>query len=287
MQDPDTQFVWQRRTNLFKQRLGGSTPPLTMWVTMPWHGVIEMAGALGVDAAFIDLEHSSFSLTEAVELIMAAQLSGITPLVRPSSVEPHEISRVLDAGVGGVIFPNMENGEAARVARLSMKHAPDGCRGWGGWHTRHAAWEGEVGLGALRKAGGSYRGVYSTEYVEKAAADVLTVFSIESVAGVKNIEAILDSGSPDLVGFGWGDFSAEVKFDVDRCDEAYGTVYQACRKRGIGMAISQQDTSRYYPGCYTSIGVDSLLLSRGIRQAVGDARSGFSAFNAKSTQNKK
>ncbi len=287
MPNPDTQFVWQRRTNQFKQRLGGETPPLTMWVTIPWHGVVEMAGALGVDAIFIDLEHSSFSLTQAVELIMAAQLASITPFVRPHNVEPHEISRVLDAGVGGVIFPNMESGESARLARQSMKHAPDGCRGWGGWHTRHAVWEGEVGLGALRQAGDAYRGVYSTEYVEKAAADVLTVFGIELVAGVNNVDEILDMGKPDLVGFGWGDFSAEVRFDVKRCDEAYEIVHAACRKRGIGIAVSQRDTARYYPGCYTSIGVDSLLLSQGIRHAVTDVLSRFAAPRRNPTSEEK
>lgn len=156
MQNPDKQFVWQRRTNLFRQRLGGNAPPLTMWVTIPWQRRRRDSWSARYRCRIHRSGDSSFSLTEAVELIMAAQLSGVTPFVRPSSVEPHEVSRVLDAGAGGVIFPNMESGEAARTVRLSMKH-PDGCRGWGGWHTKHAVWEGEVGLGALRKAGRAVR----------------------------------------------------------------------------------------------------------------------------------
>lgn len=267
--------LWRERSNRFKSLLGAGQPALAVWVTIPWPSVLEIAGAWGIDAAIIDLEHTSMGLESLEHMLVAAQRADVTPIVRPPDLEGTGVGRILDAGAGGILFPRVEDGDAAELARRSLRHAPDGTRGWGGAHTRHALWQGSSAIeGQLP----SDRGVYSQEYVDKAASDVVSGFLIESVRGVENIEDILDRGRPDVVDFGRGDFSAEVGFDDRRCDEAFEHVFRACRARDIGMNIApQQVDTRYFPGCYSVIGMDSLLLSHSLERAASDARSALAA----------
>lgn len=266
MEDP----VWKRRSNRVKKLLARGEPVLAVWVTIPWPSVVEIAGAWGVDAAIIDLEHTSMGLESLEHMLVAAQLAGVTSIVRPPNLEPTAVGRILDIGAEGILFPRVEDGDDAETARRSLRHAPVGRRGWGGAHTRHALWQGSSVIDGELPAD---RGVYSEEYVNKAASDVASVFLVESVRGVESIEDILDRGQPDMVDFGRGDFSVEVGFDNDACDEAFDKVFRACRARNIGMNIApSQIASRYYPGCYSVIGMDALLLSRALQQCATEAR---------------
>lgn len=265
--------VWRTRANRLKSAELRERPALAMWVTMPWPPLLEILGACGLDTAFIDLEHASFGLDVAQNMIVAAEHAGVTPLVRPSSIDPAEISKILDAGAHGIIFPLVNDAADAELARRSLRYPPDGIRAWGGSHTRHAMWQGTSAVTALRATTEEEKGVYSSGYVEKAAADVVSLFLVETVRGVENIDAILDAGKPDLVCFGWGDFSVEVRFDLAACEAAATRVYEACRRRGIGVSISvgQSGPTQFYPGCYLVVGIDSLILSTALRESLASA----------------
>lgn len=267
--------LWKERSNRFTSLLSSGEPALAVWVTIPWPSVLEIAGAWGIDAAIIDLEHTSMGLESLEHMLVAAQRAGVTPIVRPPDLEQTRTGRILDAGAEGILFPRIDDGDAAEGARRSLRHAPEGTRGWGGAHTRHALWQGSSAIdGQLPQD----RGVYSQEYVDKAARDVACGFLIESVAGVENIDDILDRGQPDVVDFGRGDFSVEVGFDDSRCDRAFERVYNACRDRGIGVNIAPKQLARwYFPGCYSVVGMDSLLLSKAIEGAARDARGALAA----------
>ena len=262
--------VWKSRSNRLKRVISSGKPALVLWVTIPWAPVVEIAGAWGVDGIIIDLEHTTWDLESMEHAIVAAEAAGVTAMVRPPSLDSAVVGRVLDAGAQGVLFPRIEDGHDADSARRSLKHGRHGTRGWGGAHTRHAMWQGPSAIAGYLPAA---EGVYSPEYVEKAAEDVLCGFLVESARGVANIEAILDAGEPDMVDFGRGDFSVEVDFDDDACDEAFSTVMDACRDRDIGMNVAPgQLATHFYPGCYSVIGLDALLLSRSIQEAVEGAR---------------
>jgi len=45
--------------------------------------IVEIIGHAGFDAAFIDLEHTSFDLRDVQLMVMAAERMGISPIVRP------------------------------------------------------------------------------------------------------------------------------------------------------------------------------------------------------------
>jgi 2-keto-3-deoxy-L-rhamnonate aldolase RhmA len=49
--------------------------------------IVEIIGHAGFDAAFIDMEHTSFDLRDVQLMVMAAERVGITPIVRtPASI---------------------------------------------------------------------------------------------------------------------------------------------------------------------------------------------------------
>ena len=265
--------AWTIRRNRFQERLRGEQPPVTMWVTTPWTGVIETLGAAGADAAILDLEHVSYGLETAEGLIIACEAAGISPIVRPPGLSSDLVSRVLDAGAQGIVFPQIEDAEQAATAVGCVRYRPSGTRGWGGAHTRWAGWQGGY-AGDLLSAG-TVAGVYDPEYVKRSHADVVAIMLVETVAGVDQIEQIAAVPGIDAVIFGWGDFSIEVGFDTDRCREAAAAVTEACRRNSVGVALSPGQSA--YPGCFTIAGVDSLHMSGAVAAAVARARAQTSA----------
>jgi 2-keto-3-deoxy-L-rhamnonate aldolase RhmA len=260
--------AWWPKPSRFQRALrAGDAPPTSMWVTVCSPEIVEMIGLHGVDAAIIDLEHTTFGLRDVEDLMRAAQRYDMTPLVRLPSVDPHLARRMLDAAAGGLVFPMVSTPEEAALARASMLYPPEGSRGWAGAHARHVGWCGS-------RLASSGPGLLSPEFLTAANESLVSIFLIENQQGVDHIDEILEQGRPDAVMFGWGDFLVEVGFDRSRMETAYQRVYDVCRQRGIGMAldVSALDRRPYYPGCFVSVGVDSVVASDAFGQVVDRAR---------------
>jgi 2-keto-3-deoxy-L-rhamnonate aldolase RhmA len=94
--------------------------------------VVEIIGLAGFDAAFIDMEHSHFDLPLICEMIRAAELAGVTALVRVPDNDPKLILRLLDFGADGIIIPHIEGLEGAKRAVAAVRYPPLGQRGVAG-----------------------------------------------------------------------------------------------------------------------------------------------------------
>ena len=256
------------RRNPLKEAMERGEPAVALWLTTPWPAVAEMAGAAGALGVLVDLEHVSHDVLQAEEAIRAADAAGISAIVRPSSIDPPAVSRLLDAGAHGIVFPKVETAADAELAVRSCRYPPRGIRGWGGAHTRYARWQG--GYAKDLFGGDGDRGVYSPEYVAQADARVLKVMLIETELGVQNADAIAATEGVDAVIFGWGDYSVESEFDEDRCREASDTVTAACDRHGVALAVS--GGSEMPPGGFIIAGIDSLILSNGIAAAIAKSR---------------
>jgi 4-hydroxy-2-oxoheptanedioate aldolase len=247
---------WPRPNSFRKSLHGIGRPQAFMWVTLPSTEVVEMAGALGLDCVIVDMEHTTADLERVHQLVSAAQGAGMNALVRVESADA-EVGRVLDLGAQGVVFPRVSSAEQARRAAAAMSFPPNGSRGWHGAHARSVRWTGTTidGSGDVR--------LLSPEYIAAADSALARVFMIEDAHGADQIDMILDSGRPDGVMFGWADFSLSVKFDADRLSAARSRVFDACHRRGIGVAISvvPPDETTFYPGCFYSVGVDTTVLA--------------------------
>src|SRR3546814_18370865 len=83
----------------------------------------------GYDWLFIDMEHNSMDLDTAVQISVAAQDAGITPVVRVPGYESFHATRALDGGAQGVVVPHVD--DAATAARMvrDRKGVGEGKRG--------------------------------------------------------------------------------------------------------------------------------------------------------------
>jgi 4-hydroxy-2-oxoheptanedioate aldolase len=265
---------WERRRNPFRERLDAGEPAFIVGVDIPWTPLGEIVGSAGADAAFIDMEHTMLSLTDVENLIVACDAADISALVRPAGLDTTAVSRALDSGAHGAIFPDIRTREQAERAVAATKYPPAGSRPWGGSHTRSVMWEGVLASKALQEDDPERRGVYSPAFVDHANQGVHVTILIESPEGVANLPEILEVPGIDAFWFGWADFSAHVAFDLERCAEAANTVYERCRAAGIGMclALDQAEKQPFYTGCFYLAGLDTLVLAGALRAGVTSAR---------------
>jgi 2-keto-3-deoxy-L-rhamnonate aldolase RhmA len=78
--------------------------------------LVILAKTAGYDTIFIDLEHSSLSISDASALCSASLLAGITPFVRvPYQCGNGYVQQVLDGGAMGIVFPH--------VSTVGTRHA--------------------------------------------------------------------------------------------------------------------------------------------------------------------
>jgi 4-hydroxy-2-oxoheptanedioate aldolase len=238
-----------------------------MWMTLESPIIVEMVGAYGLDAVIIDLEHTSASLTDVRAMIIAAQGAGMTALARPSSHDQHLVGRLLDAGAEGIVFAQVTSAKEAEAAYRSLRYPPEGIRGWAGMHARHVRWN-------LTAPAEGEHALASSEFADAANAGIARVFMIESQAGLDNLDDILDVGRPHGVIYGWADYGVSIGFDKAAIAAGQRRIYDACRSRGIGLAlnVAPPETLEYYPGCFLSGGTDAAVASEAIRNRLTQAR---------------
>ncbi len=94
--------------------------------------IIKVMKAAGFDWLFIDLEHGSMSIETACEISVAAQDSGIAPIVRVPYGELTMATRVLDGGALGVVIPHVDTPEEAKEIADKLRYPPRGHRSVGG-----------------------------------------------------------------------------------------------------------------------------------------------------------
>lgn len=104
-----------------KLRTGGTV--LVFNSNVPSPALVEHAGSLGFDVAFIDCEHGSADFERVEDLARAARAGGMTSILRPWSAEPGLVTRYLDCGAGGIQFPAIDTPQAAQCAVEIVRNA--------------------------------------------------------------------------------------------------------------------------------------------------------------------
>lgn len=104
-----------------KLRSGGTV--LVFNGNFPSPALVEHAGELGFDVAFIDCEHGSADFERVEDLARAARAGGMTSILRPWSAEPGLVTRYLDCGAGGIQFPAIDTADAAQEAVEIVRRA--------------------------------------------------------------------------------------------------------------------------------------------------------------------
>jgi 4-hydroxy-2-oxoheptanedioate aldolase len=147
--------------------------------------IVEIIGHAGFDAAFIDMEHTSFDLRDIQQMVMAAERVGITPIVRTPGFDPAFILRLLDMGVQGIQVPHISDAKAAREAVKAMRYPPLGERGMAG-----ASRASDYGKIPLR------------EHMERSNREITLAVMIEDLPALADIDAIASTEGIDIVAVG-------------------------------------------------------------------------------------
>ena len=174
-------------------------------------GLAELAGEAGFDFAWIDLEHSPLTITDAAHLLMALRGTGCAPFIRVAWNVPYLLKPALDLAPAAVIIPMVNTAEEARRAAAACRYPADG--GERGFATRRATGYGRMPL---------------REYLEHSHGEPLVFVQIEHRDAVRNIDGILASPGVDGVCIGPFDLSASYGKTGDFRDPEKST---SCAKR--------------------------------------------------------
>jgi 2-keto-3-deoxy-L-rhamnonate aldolase RhmA len=120
------------KKNCLREKIkgGGIALGTAMYSFSP--AIMEVAGYTGLDFCRIDNEHAWRQDESAENVIRAALLSGICPLLRVDRDNPYLVRKALEAGAGGVIVPHVHDRKDAEAIVQAAKFPPFGKRGYGG-----------------------------------------------------------------------------------------------------------------------------------------------------------
>src|SRR4051794_13390453 len=184
------------RPNKMKAKLAAGEPALGLSVMIPSMQLVEIAGGLGFDWVLIDCEHGTITLETVELMVMAAEASDVTPIVRPRSRIAQDIVEVMDRGAAGVQVPHVTNAAVARAAVEADKFHPLGRRGL---------------AAGTRASGYGYRGS-AGDFVAAAHRETLVCVQIEDEAAVENIDEILGVEGVDVFFIGPSDLSQSMGY---------------------------------------------------------------------------
>ncbi|MFC5703311.1 HpcH/HpaI aldolase/citrate lyase family protein [Cohnella faecalis] len=211
------------RKNKLKEKIRGGEPVFGLFVSIPHPIVIELIGYAEFDFVIIDCEHASTNMETIEEMIRAAELMDITPLVRISKVDRNEILKVLDSGAQGIVIPHVESKEQVEEAVRCAYYHPIGMRS----------------LNSGRP--GAFAKYSLTDYIAEANEELMIVPMIESVEGVSWSESILSVPHIDFVLEGAADLSQSlgVPWDTEhpKVQEALETLHEASERCGVPYAV--------------------------------------------------
>lgn len=179
------------KNNVVKQQLAKNEPCFVTTLHLSDPFVYELASTLGVEGIWLDMEHRPFNLETVQRLMTAARAGGNTDvIVRTSRHEYSVVTRVLECGAQGVIYPRCNDAAEAREVVRAAKFAPLGVRGCDGWG-RDAPF-GQIPL---------------DQYVKVANEKTVIVIQIETPESLENAAEIAAVDGVDVLMFGPGDFS--------------------------------------------------------------------------------
>ncbi|MSO94063.1 MAG: 2-dehydro-3-deoxyglucarate aldolase [Rhodospirillales bacterium] len=174
-----------------KKKLAAGEPTFGLSIMIPSPQTVEMAGGLGFDWVLIDCEHGTITLESVELMVMAAEASGVTPIVRPRSNAAHDILQVMDRGAAGVQVPHVTNGRDALAAMEAVKFHPMGRRSL---------------AAGTRASGYGFRGSAGA-FVEEANRETLVCVQLEDEAAIRNVDEILGVAGIDVFFIGPSDLS--------------------------------------------------------------------------------
>ncbi|RPI91103.1 MAG: host specificity protein [Planctomycetaceae bacterium] len=221
------------------------------------HNYLQMIGMHGgFQAVWFDLEHMDYP-TEKLEIgTLACRSQGMDTFVRLAPTDYAAITRVLEAGAGGVMAAQVRSAaEAEQVVRWA-KFFPRGCRGLNtaGFDARFAT-------------------IPLAQFAEQANRDSFVAIQIETVEALDEVHEIAAIDGVDLVFLGPADMSQSLGVTGDfmnpKCLAAMDRISAACAAAGKPWGVVPVNPE-YAEMCVDkgckmlSVGADVRIINAGI-----------------------
>lgn len=206
--------------NKFNEKLRQGKQMCTVAQIEEGLGIAEMAGMIGFDAVLLDCEHTATSQSKVVDFVRACECGGAVPFVRTRELNPELILRYLDAGVMGILYPNIRTAEEAERAVAAVKFPPVGTRG----------------ISCTRSFGYGLQMPYD-KYVEMSNSETTVMLMIETPEACENIEAILKVEGINTIELGATDLSMRMGIpgqrDHPKIEAALQKIMNASRAKNV------------------------------------------------------
>lgn len=180
---------------------------------------VEAAGYAGYDFVLLDMEHGPGTFENLQNLIRAANVAGVCPVVRVPRGTDIWIDQALDVGAGAIMIPQICTAEQAKAAVSAAKFSPLGTRGT---------------CRFVRSA--AYGAVPGEEYFTRAQ-DTVIILQVEGQEAIDNLEEILGVEGVDIVFIGPYDLSASLgiigQITHPKVKELIGEICRKAAARGV------------------------------------------------------
>jgi len=242
--------------NLFKAGLKTGQTQLGIWNTIGGNTVPEMLGGAGFDWVLVDCEHAAIETIEVLPALQAiGQHSQVSALVRPAANDPTLFKRILDMGAQTLLVPYVQTPQEAAAGVHAMRYGPHGMRGMAGM-TRATRY-GKV-----------------DDYFHTAWDELCLVVQVETVEGLRNLDAIATTDGVDAVFIGPADLSASMglpgQMTHPDVDAAVGGAIKRLVELGVPagvMALDPDAADRYLAlgATFVAVAVDLVLLADAVK----------------------
>ena len=253
------------KLNRFKELLAqGKTPIGHMLIEFHTRGMAQILEVAGVDFAVMDMEHGSFTIGDVADMVAWLKATRVAPFVRIPQVQYHFVARALDAGVLGIVAPNVQTAGEARALMDAAKYPPLGKRGF-----------------CFGGANSDFRFGDPGEYVEYSNKNTAVICMIESPQGVDNVEGIAATAGVDALWVGHWDLTQYMgilgEFDDGRFLDAVKRVIGAARRHGLPAIIQPGNITELRRLAEMGFNVfswngDFYVYKQALVQAIGDVR---------------
>jgi 4-hydroxy-2-oxoheptanedioate aldolase len=239
------------RTNSAKAKLKAGETVFGCFVRYPDAGLVEVMGYQPWDFLVFDGEHGVLEPRDCENLVRAAEVRGMTPIVRVPTNQPATILRLMDTGALGLHVPWVNSAAEAEAAVRSVKYHPRGQRGLAGVR---AAEYGQAGTLA--------------DYTQHANAETLVVIQVETAAAVAQAGEIAAVDGVDVVFIGPSDLSQSYGFPGQpqhpEVQAAMDEIVAAVSKTSaaVGIMVPNAAAARQWRergARYIAIGLEAIL----------------------------
>jgi 4-hydroxy-2-oxoheptanedioate aldolase len=242
-----------------KEKLNAGEAVHGCWLNSGSAIIAEIVGKAGFDWVTIDLEHGAGTENNLLGQLQALGGSETVKIVRVEALVRQRVSRLLELGADGVLFPQIQDTREAEQAISYMRYSPDGVRGM---------------AGMIRATD---FGLSSKEYYAGYKQNLLGVIQIETVESLNHLDEIAAIDGVDVLFVGPADLSLSLgvyqQWDHPKYMEALKKVRDAASKAGkaTGTLLRNADEyEKYYGLGYRMIGcgADAVFVLRGAMNMV-------------------